>query len=176
MIQSLALAAVATQMLATAAVQSPRWEADYGKALATTRATDAQPLLVVLENPASEAERIAPSLLTPASENELAGTPALDAYRVCRIDVTSEYGKKVAEVFKAEKFPFTAIIDRTGTVILHEQAGPVDAQAWGDQLARYQDGNRPVRVQVSRPSYDGNDSMPVYSSPSSSNCPNCQRY
>lgn len=176
MLQSLALAAVATQMLATATVQSPRWEADYGKALATTRATDAQPLLVVLENSVSETEQVDPTLLAPASENAPAATPALDAYRVCRVDVTSDYGKKVAEVFHAKKFPFVAIIDRTGSVILHSQTGPVDAQVWGEKLARYQDGNQPVRVRVSRPNYDsGNFSMPVYSRPPS-NCPNCQRY
>lgn len=173
MIQCLALAAVATQLLASTAVESTRWEADYGKALAETRATDNQPLLVVLENPAAEAEKVAPELLSTTGEEK----PALDAYRLCRIDATSDYGKKVAEVFKAEKFPFVAIIDRTGSVILHSQSGPVDVEAFGAKLTRYQDGKQPIRVQVARPSYDSDDfSMPVYSQPSSSYCPNCQRY
>jgi hypothetical protein len=169
MIQSLALAVVATQMLAASAVQAPRWEVDYGKALAATRATDNQPLLVVLDNPAEETERINPSLLTPAIDVEKAEAPALGAYRLCRIDVTSEYGKKVAEVFKAKKFPYVAIIDRTGSVILHSQTGPVDVKVWDEQLIRYQDGNQPIRVHVARPNYDSGNG-------SSSYCPNCQRY
>jgi hypothetical protein len=175
MIQCLALAAVATQMLATAAVQSPAWEADYGKALAKTRATDNQPLLVVLEKPSSDSEQLTPAILASTSDKESTGTPVLEAYRLCRIDASSEYGKKVAEVFDAEAFPFVAIIDRTGSVILHSQSGPVDAEAFGAKLTQYQDGKRPVRVQVARPSYDEDFSMPVYSQPSSS-CPNCQRY
>ena len=62
-----------------AAVESSRWEADYGKALAETRASDNQPLLVVLDNRAAEAEQVAPELLGAASEEKSAGTPALDA-------------------------------------------------------------------------------------------------
>ena len=174
MIQSLALAVVATQMLAASAVQSPQWEADYGKAMAATRASDNQPLLVVLENPASEEEKVDPALLTPADQEEKEGVSELGAYRLCRIDVTSEYGKKVAGVFKAEKFPYVAIIDRTGTVILHSHVGPVEAATWSKQLARYQDGNQPIRMHVARPNYDSQMSMPVNSG--SSYCPNCQRY
>lgn len=176
MLQSLAFAVVASQMLAAAAVQSPRWEANYGKALAETRATDDQPLLVVLENPAKEAERVTTELLEVKSEKEQAAQSALNSYRICRVDVSTDYGKKVAEVFEAEKFPFVAIIDRTGSVILHSQAGQLDAGKWNEQLTRYQDGNQPVRVNVARPNFDsGEMSMPVYSTPSNY-CPNCQRY
>ncbi len=170
--------AMAALALTAASPQAPHWEADYGKALEQTRADD-RPLLIVLENTADEKQQ-----LNVDSDKEL-----LAAYDLCRVDVSTEYGKKVAEAFKAEKFPFTAIIDKSGVVILHKQTGAVTSSSWKATLTKYQKGERAVRYTVAKPVVNeasisieaSSSSTPVYYSPQPSyynppsDCPNCRR-
>ncbi|MEM6329636.1 MAG: hypothetical protein AAF790_05240 [Planctomycetota bacterium] len=112
---------------------TPQWEADYGKALAQTR-SDQRPLLVVIEGgPAA-------SQAAPAAEANAAD--GLEAYDLCRVSVATEYGQKVAEVFNAKRFPFMAIIDKSGSVILHKQAGVMSEKEWAATLKRYESGER----------------------------------
>jgi len=130
--------------LAAAAPHAPHWESDYGKALEQTRA-DSQPLLIVLDKPAADKEQLNPALLGKGQ------AALLGAYDLCRVDVTSEYGKKVAQAFGAKKFPYVAIIDKQGKVIIHSQTGEVSADAWKSTLVKYQKGERIVRHTVAKP-------------------------
>ena len=98
MISYLATATLAVGFLA-GAPQAPQWEASYGKALKATREADA-PLLVVLDKPNTEEARLEPELL---SEDVDRGkdTKLLRPYRLCHVDVTTRYGRRVARAFRA---------------------------------------------------------------------------
>jgi hypothetical protein len=163
--------AVATLAASTFAVSPGKatWQADYGKALAATR-SDQRPLLVVLDNPADPQAAFDAKLL--AAEGEQG--QALQSYRVCRVDVSTEYGQQVAQAFNATQFPHTAIIDKTGSTVLFKKPGRIDGQEWQSTLVKYQKGVAPQQqnvyfrggtvlgAQTSQP-------MPI------SNCPSCQR-
>ena len=56
--------------------------------------------------------------------------------------MSTAYGKKVADAFKAKEFPFAAIIDKTGSVVLCKKAGKVSDEEWQETLATYQTGER----------------------------------
>lgn len=186
------LASLTTAMtalaLTAAAPQAPqgqtKWEADYGKALQQTKA-DQRPLLIVLDNPAAKDEQLSPALT--GKEN----AKLLKSYDLCRVNVETEYGKKVAEAFKATEFPYVAIIDKSGEVILHSQVGGISADAWKATLTKHQEGERAVRYTVAKPittsqpvlldSSEYIQSTPVYDSPQPTyynppaDCPNCRR-
>ncbi len=110
------------------------WSADYGASLATTRAND-RPLLVQLERPNTGSAEMKPAALGESLDYLL-----LAKYDRCRIDVTTEYGAKVAKVFQATRFPSTVIIDRTGRRILFRKQGHFTPSDWSATLARYADG------------------------------------
>ncbi len=184
MIHVLAIAAIAVSS-AVATPPATEWQADYGKALAATR-TDDRPLLVVLDVPSD------PKSIQVADEQ----SNLLSAYQLCHIDASTEYGQKVAKVFHAEKFPFTAIIDKTGSVVLHKKQGQLSDSEWNETLAAYQSGERsqPVsyttgyrgegEVIVESPTVNDSTSFSngTFSFPSASPaivspsyCPSCQR-
>ena len=98
------------------------WQADYGKALEATRGDD-RPLLVVLEDPKAE---------KTDDNTEQADAELLHSYQLCRIDASTEYGKRVAKVFKATTFPFRAIIDKTGSIILVQEGRRAERKRVGD--------------------------------------------
>ena len=132
------LATVSMLLSAVAAnTDSMQWEADYGKALAATRSDD-RPLLVVLDVPAG------PNTAAKTEQLDTQGEQSklLGSYQLCHIDASTKYGQKVAEVFKAEKFPFAAVIDKTGSVVLTKQTGPLSDQQWQNMLTTYQSGER----------------------------------
>ena len=160
------------------AVPTPvEWHADYGKALAATR-TDDRPLLVVLDDPSDT---------QAAAEDEQMKTVGLTSYRLCRIDSSTEYGQKVAEVFNAQQFPFTAIIDKTGSVVLHKKQGKLTDAEWNVVLSAYKTGERlqPVyhttayrgETIVEGKNVSGTFSFPAATTAvqSPSYCPSCQK-
>jgi hypothetical protein len=150
MINYLATATMAIGLLA-AAPKAPQWEASYGKALEETRSGQ-DPLLVVLDKPNSEQARIEPALLseeTTSSDN----TKLLRPYRLCHVDVTTDYGQKVADAFHAKDFPHVAIIDKTGSVVIFHKSGQIKQAEWQKILTSYKTGDRPAKPY----------------------CPNCQR-
>ena len=168
----LAAATLAVGMLA-ATPQAPQWEPSYTKALAETR-TGNSPLLVVLESPKSKDGRVDAKLL---SENSVSGKEyeLLRPYRLCRVDVTTQYGRKVAKAFRANSFPHVAIIDKTGSLVLYRKSGKVDAANWEATLTRYKSGERPKARPVTHVTYSPIKPA-TYSSPFPvSSCPNCQR-
>jgi len=106
---------------------------------------------VVLDKPNSKEARIEPALL---SEEKATGDSSklLKPYRLCHVDVTTEYGQKVAKVFNAKEFPHVAIIDKTGSMVIFKKTGQIDSAEWQKILTSHKTGER-----------------------SSSYCPNCQR-
>ncbi|MEO1498114.1 MAG: hypothetical protein AAFV43_13285 [Planctomycetota bacterium] len=158
------------------------WKADYGEALEATRQTD-KPLIVVIDRPEVESERLSPELLSPNS-----GAFPLGAYSLCRVDASTEYGKKVAEVFRVTSFPHVAIIDKTGSIILKRMSGDISRDAWTTTLETHRDGSRRTtgRYTVAKPivSSSATTTTPSVGLPTSSfvipqstaqpYCPSCQ--
>lgn len=149
--------------------------ADYGKALAESR-EDGQPLVVVLDVPSDPAQSLDPSLLSADS-----GAFPLASYDLCHVDVSTEYGKEVAEVFHATSFPHVAIIDRTGSVILTRLSGKVSEGSWRETLARHEKGLRrgAATHTVAKPVVDSAATPAAYSLPAEvyqaqPHCPSCQ--
>lgn len=136
--------------LVVSAPKAPHWETSYGKALEETRAGQ-DPLLVVLDKPSSKDARLEPALL---SEDKATGenSKLLKPYRLCHVDVSTEYGQKVAEVFHAKEFPHVAIIDKSGSMVIFKKTGQIDTAEWEKILTNNKSGERPSKY-----------------------CPNCQR-
>jgi hypothetical protein len=170
----LAVITLAVGLLA-ANSQPQAWQTSYGKALEATKAANS-PLLVVLDKPNSEDARIAPELL---QAKDAAGnrTSLLKSYTLCHVDVTTDYGKKVASAFRATRFPHVAIIDKTGSTVIYHTSGKIDASDWQQVLSRHKNG-QPATVQAtSHVSYKAVEPI-IYSDPISiggSYCPSCQR-
>jgi hypothetical protein len=154
-----------------AAPQQPKWESSYGKALEASRAADA-PLLVVLDKPNSKEARLSPELLN-TKQTKGSDSALLKPYRLCRVDVTTAYGKKVAKAFHATTFPQVSIIDKTGKTVIFTKTGNIKPDEWKQVLTRYKSGDRKLAKTVSRILYkpitgdSGSDVRP--------HCPNCQR-
>ena len=166
MIEFLAMTVIACSTLGVS-MDAVDWQSDYGKALEASRA-DARPLLIVLDNPSDPQAAAAEDQLVAEGEQE----ELLSAYECCHVDVSTAYGKKVADAFKAEEFPFAAIIDKTGSVVLCKRTGKVSDEAWQETLATYQDGERTKTIQTSF--FRGKDGVDA-SVTSPSYCPSCQR-
>jgi hypothetical protein len=172
MMSYIATATLAVGLLATTP-QAPVWQASYGKALEATREGN-QPLLVVLDKPTSDDAKVEPALL---SEGSISGqaVEALKPYQLCHVDVTSEYGKKVAEAFHAKTFPAVAIIDKTGSVIIHRQTGKIDTAGWVKMLNEHKNGLRPTAKTVSHVSYKAVMASPYQGvTTGRPYCPSCQ--
>lgn len=177
-------ALVALSALLAASSPAVKWEGDYGKALKQTRTEEARPLLVVLDKPASDAGRLDPKLLdgAAASANRLG---LLMKYELCHIDVTSEYGQEVAKAFAAESFPFVAVIDKSGSVVLHRHSGTIAGESWDAMLADHQAGERGVAHTVAKPIVSeptthpaSINTMPSFGTPvyqTPGYCPSCQK-
>ena len=146
-------------------------ESDYGKALEATKQS-ARPLLVVLETP--DQKLLSDAELTKEDS-------VLAKYDICRVDASTEYGKKVAAAFGASAFPYEAIIDREGKEVLYRHAGSQSIEQINDTLERFQLGVQPKEVRVMKPVQTQPSYQPAYSQPAyqaynpTSNCPSCQR-
>jgi len=136
------LGVVATMAWGAAAYAGePAWSSDYGIALRAAREAR-RPLLVVLDDPADVEAQVDQISLAALETGEL-----LDHYELCRVDVSTAYGREVARRFRAATFPTTAIIDRTGSVVIFSKAGQFSDREWRDTLAGYQHGlRRPAPV------------------------------
>ncbi|TWT38119.1 hypothetical protein KOR34_30870 [Posidoniimonas corsicana] len=165
MLTSLITLAIASAV-ASPVADAPKWESDYGKALEQVRSDD-RPLLVVLDKPGEEVD----AKLLSAKDDK-----TLQKYDLCRIDASTEYGKKVAAAFNAKTFPHVAFVDKTGEVVLHTHKGKISKDAWNASLTKYQTGAQPERHVVLRPASEAQPVMqyePVYRD--NSYCPSCQK-
>ena len=143
MLQYFALVAVMFGAVSTD-TEAPQWSSDYATALKQTRSDD-RPMLVVIDEPGVAEKSLDEQVLT-----NMAGG-ALADYQLCHVDATTSYGKKVAEAFKAELFPYIAITDKAGKVILHSQAGEVTADEWNTMVTKYRTGALPVKHVTAKP-------------------------
>ncbi len=165
MVSSFAAVVVAVSAVSSGA-HTVQWQADYGKALAATRQDD-RPLLVVLDIPGD------PKAAVETEHFEIEGKQGklLGAYQLCHVDVSTKYGKKVAEAFRAKQFPFTAIIDKTGSIVLVKKAGQISSDQWQETLAKYQKGEQTTKTH-STSFYRGGSATSKVESPSG--CKSCQ--
>jgi hypothetical protein len=168
MLQYFAVAALAASSLAVTPAKA-KWQADYGKALSATR-SDQRPLLVVIDNPADPAASVQEELLSTEGEQG----SLLKPYRLCRVDISTDYGKKVAEAFGATQFPHTTIIDKTGRVVLFKKPGQIEGSEWKTTLAKFEKGEQ---VAPTTSYFRGNTILGASAQPVSngSYCPSCQR-
>jgi hypothetical protein len=152
-----------------AAPEQTKWESSYGKALEATKATDA-PLLVVLDKPNTKDARLSPELLSD-KKAEGSDSTLLKPYQLCHVDVTTDYGKKVAKAFHATTFPQVSIIDKTGKTVIFTKTGNIKPAEWQKILVRHKTGDKSLAKTVSRTTYkplsSGSSARPY--------CPNCQR-
>lgn len=163
MVNFVATATLAIGLMA-ASPTVPQWEQSYGKALEATRSGH-EPLLVVLDKPGTDKAALEPALLSQdQADGEIA--KLLSPYRLCHVDVTTEYGQKVAKAFKAKDFPHVAIIDKTGSVVIFKKTGQVTETEWQKILANHKAGNRSAISHTTLKPIS--DSAQPY-------CPNCQR-
>jgi len=126
---------LAAATLATSSPSGPQWNCDYGDALDSTRAT-ARPLLIVLESSSDGSSQFLPARFAP----DETGEELLKPYELCRIDVDTSYGQRVADAFKVTQFPYTAIIDRAGQKIIYHKSGQLSTLEWAATLIAYQAG------------------------------------
>lgn len=106
------------------------WTSDYSEALTTARC-EGRPMLVVLENREKAKERagsifhVEPKLLTQ--------------FEICRVDVGSDYGKKVADRFSPSELPYTVITDNECEQIVFRGVGERTIVQWTETLEVHAD-------------------------------------
>lgn len=177
LISKLTIATVAIGLAAASSSPAPKvWQTSYGKALETTKESNS-PLLVVLDKPGHENDGVLPELLSPAGE-DAPEADLLQPYTLCHVDVTTDYGKRVAQAFHATNFPHVAIIDKSGSSVIFRMTGKIGASRWQQVLNRHRSGVLiREREVVSQINYQPSESI-IYSEPvvtGGSYCPNCQR-
>ncbi|MCH2594545.1 MAG: hypothetical protein MKZ95_01835 [Pirellulales bacterium] len=52
----------------------------------------------------------------------------------------------MAEVFKAEKLPFAAVIDKTGSIVLCKKVGQLSSDEWKNILTIFEKGERSTAI------------------------------
>jgi hypothetical protein len=167
MVHYLAVVTIAASTMAVAP-SAPKWQADYGKALAATK-SDHRPLLIVLDRPADAKTAVQEELLQADGAN----AELLKSYELCRVDVSTDYGKKVADAFGATEFPHTAIIDKNGATVLFKKQGQLSGEELKTTLAKFEKGEQPVAHAVG---YRGNTVLGSQSGASyPAGCTACQR-
>lgn len=122
---------------------APEWMEDYGQALTLTKRAQ-KPLLLVLHKPDDPLGRHQQSLRDDPTTRQL-----LAPYVLCRVDVSTRYGAKVAEVFQASEFPYTVIINPAGNKQLFKRVGRFAPQQWEEALKQHVDG-QPVEASAGR--------------------------
>lgn len=143
--------------LVAANAEQLKWHDNYGTALNVAK-EQAKPLLVILENPNDDARRVT----QVAFRSEETSAELLRPYVLCRVDVTTEYGQRVARAFNADEVPHVSIIDKTGQVQIFKQSGPFTTEQWQATLTAHRAGNRKTAATM------------TYSTRSYGTCVNCR--
>jgi hypothetical protein len=108
-----------------------RWRDHYEVAKNVAQAAE-HPLLVVLENPTKTTEKIDETKLNEQDRQ----TIATQEFELVRVDVNTDYGKRVAAAFGATKFPYTAVTDDRSVNIVYRKAGQMSERDWTVALAK----------------------------------------
>ena len=142
MLESFASALLVASLLTVPSQSSTsggRWESDYGRALAKTRSAQ-KPLLIILDNPRDAEHRIEPVRLLKEQSADTHSAALLEPYELCHVDASTEYGRRVAQVFKAQTLPYMAIIDKTGRKIIYRDSGRITEGEWQTALTTHASG------------------------------------
>jgi hypothetical protein len=136
---ALFFAVMAIVGLAVPSKEDLHWSDHYANAKHAAAQVQ-RPLLVVLEDPADPKGRFdQQQLASNASQLDL-----MKKFELCRMDVNTPYGKRVAEALKATQFPYLAITDKSTSYITFRGAGAMTADEWQHTLEAKQNGERPV--------------------------------
>jgi len=111
------------------------WGDDYGTALEVTRDLQ-KPLLIVIDDSAQTESQSQHTGAHPEKKD----AELLENYVLCHVDVTTDYGQRVAAVFEVKQYPFTAIIDKTGEKIIYRKIGQLDDSDWITALDTHKRG------------------------------------
>lgn len=122
----------ALSFFGTAPSADTQWLNDYGIAIQAARLAQ-RPLLVVLEKP-DDAEQRLDFVDGSGQIGEL-----LENYELCRVDVTTEYGQKVAASYGATQFPYSVITDTSCRNILFRGRGKFSLEMWERTLETYKE-------------------------------------
>lgn len=117
---------------------SLEWSDHYANAKQGA-AQEQRPLLVVLENANEPSGTLSEQLTSDDGAVEL-----MKQYKLCRMDVNSEYGKRVAAAFGAKQFPFTAITDKSAHFVTYRKEGTMTADQWAQALESHRQGELPA--------------------------------
>jgi hypothetical protein len=145
------------------------WSSHYAQAKSAA-ATAQKPLLVVLEDPAEPSRRFDTERLASTEEQQ----DLLKHFQLCRVDVTTPYGKRVAEALSVRELPYTAITDKSAKYITYRAAGQVSPENWVETLNVRKSGER-VGVPA-RSTVDSNWAQPLtveWPTVTQPSCPNC---
>jgi|GEM_PF-3029925 len=107
------------------------WQKHYDLAKEVAQ-QKARPLVVVLENPKVNSEKIDETKLCEKKRKQL----TTDHFELVRVDVNTNYGKRVAAAFGAKQFPYTAVTDDRSTRIVFRKAGQMSEKDWTLALAK----------------------------------------
>jgi len=129
-------------LAAVPAARAAEWLTDYGVALRQAE-MEGRPLLMLLHRP--DLVQKVNFAAEEAADDEL-----LKPYKLCKIDVSTAYGRRVAAAFQATELPLTVIIDRTASVQIYRKTGAFQRDEWKTTLLTYREGVRPVRRVVSQ--------------------------
>ena len=108
-----------------------RWHRKYDVAKKKAQSMS-RPLVVVLENPQDHAQKIDETKLREKNRLKL----AKERFELVRVDVNTDYGKRVAAAFGAKRLPYTAITDDRSAQIVFRKAGQMSEEDWTLALAR----------------------------------------
>ena len=117
-------------LAATTGGQSLEWSPHYANAKSQA-AVEQRPLLVVVEDSASPNGRFAVDQLASQKSH----VDLLKNYRLCRMDINTTYGRRVADAFNADTFPMTVITDKTTQYITFRAHGSMNPELWQRTLA-----------------------------------------
>ena len=117
---------------------SSGWTNDYDAAVEAARAAGL-PLLIVLEDEG----RASNPLFSLTSPKVLR---VLSRYRLCRLDVKSELGQRIATGYNATQFPYTLITDARCERIVFRGAGSFSQGSWERTLANYAGPNPKTHI------------------------------
>lgn len=141
-------AAVLMLAFGAMAADAQEWTSDYGAALKVARAEN-RPLLIVIEDAGQPAVRAEQVKQVAAG----AGDALLAPYVLCRVDVGTEYGRKVAASFRATRTPHVVITDRGARRQIFQRSGRMASSEWRATLTTYRTGRRPAPPPVWQPAW-----------------------
>jgi hypothetical protein len=123
------------------AARSAEWSNDYAASLEAARRGQ-RPLLVLLTTPEVR-------ITQTSATADTVDSALLEPFELCRIDVTTPMGAKLAEAFRAPEFPYVAITDKAVRRIIYRKSGQFTDVDWAATLVSYADGAAPVVTSTS---------------------------